>query len=144
MKIRPAFRQDIPLLLRIEKKSGFPVPNYSFTRRYFTRALKNKKIFILEDPKPIGFAIFRNYKDGCEIDAIIILKLQHSKGYGTKLLKFLEKETIKMKKKKLYSYCWNKNFPAICFYTKHNFYIIDVKKKRYTGKEIALLLCKDL
>jgi ribosomal protein S18 acetylase RimI-like enzyme len=145
MKIRKATTKDVKMLDNLDKKTGFVLPQYNFSKKSIEEMVKKGITIIAEDKEPVGFAcLFENFKDGCELYTIEVLKSHHGKGIGTILLKEMEKTSKSLGKKKIYLYCYNKNFQAIQFYTKHNFFVIKIKKRRYSGGEDALLMCKEL
>ena len=145
MKIRKATEEDIKSLLFIDKNSGYPLPRYHFQEGDFLRFLKNGIIMIIEDKEPMGYAtIKKKFRNGSELDAISILKKFHKKGLATIMLKRVVKELRRMGKKKLYSYCWHKNYPSLIFHAKNKFYAIGITKNHYSGRETALLFCKDI
>ena len=145
MKIRRATIKDLKSLLFIEKNSGYPLPQYHFQEEDFLSFLKNDIVLIIGDKEPVGYAtIKKKFRDGSELDAICILKKYHKKGLATIMLKRVIKEVRKIGKRKLYSYCWNKNFPSLKFHIKNKFYAVEITKKHYSGGETALLFCKDL
>ncbi len=145
MKIRKARESDMQSLLFIDRNCGFPMPQYSFAKEHFSKFLKKEIVFIIEDKKPVGFAILKkNFRDGSELYAICVIKACHGKGVGTKILGRVIKEASKYGKKKLYSYVWQKNFRSIAFHNKNNFYVVELSNKHYSGGETAVLFCRDL
>jgi ribosomal protein S18 acetylase RimI-like enzyme len=143
MIIRKATLDDADTLMNIERKSGYPLPQYFWDRGHYKKFIKNEIVFVAVDKKPIGFVLIKNkFLDGAEIDTIAVLKNYHGKDVAKKLLTKAER-TIG-KNKKVYVRCWNKNFPAIGFYNKNKYYVIAAKKRPYSGRETGLLMCKDL
>jgi len=145
MNIRKATIKDVEILNNLDKKTGFVLPQYNFSKKSIEEMIKKGITLIAEDKEPVGFAcLFEKFKDGCELYTIEVLKSHHGKGIGTILLKEMEKITKNIEKEKIYLYCYNKNFQAIQFYTKHGFFVVKIKKKRYSDGEDALLMCKEL
>lgn len=142
MIIRKATLDDADVLMKIERGSGYPLPQYYWDKSHYIKFIKEEVIFVAIDKEPVGFLLLKKeFLDGADIDSICVLKKYHGKGIADKLLRKAEREC---KKKKLYVRCWNMNFSAIGFYTKNKFAVIEVKNRKYSGGETELIFCKDL
>lgn len=146
--IKKASLNDIPIITEIEKNSGINFPHNAYdiskTRleNSIRRRMKKGEFFFLYDN--IGYiSILKKYRDGSQINYLSIHKNHHRKGIGTKLLKKAEQFIKSLKKKKVYVYCWYKN-PALLFYIKNNYKIVDWQANRYSWGDPALILCKNL
>ncbi len=146
MRIRKAHEEDINAIIYIENNCGYPLPQYALTEEHFLKILKGGIVLLAEiNNKPFGYATVRkSFRDGSELDAIGVLRKYHRKGVGTELLKKIISEVKRLGKKKLYSYCWQMNFPSIAFHNKNKFHVIELTRRHYSGGEIAMLFCKEL
>lgn len=141
MIIRRATLDDVDALMKIEKGSGYPLPQYRWDRSHYRKFIKEEIVFVAIAEEPIGFVLLKKeFLDGAVIDSINILREYHGKGVAESLLKKAEESVDK----RLYARCWNMNFQAIGFYTKNKFSVIEVRKRRYSGGETELVLCKEL
>lgn len=114
MKIRPATTKDISWIIEIfieESKKEPYNENWDFktANKKIREEFKNKKFFILEDKKKIGFIVLSTYPwektiNG-NIELLAVSSEEQGKGYGKKLLDFSEDffKRRKIKKITLYS-----------------------------------------
>jgi ribosomal protein S18 acetylase RimI-like enzyme len=142
MIIRKATLEDADTLMKIERSSGYPLPQYYWDKGHYVKFIKEEIVFIAVDKEPVGFLLLKKeFRDGADVDSICVLKKYHGTDVAKKLLKKAESEC---KKKKLYVRCWNENFPAIGFYNKSGFAVIETNKRKYSGGETELIFCKEL
>ena len=144
--IREARDADFPELVDIVKNDGFPHPLPTNLEWLLKRKETGDKFFVVDgqNKKPIGFASLQGkFASGAKLHYLSVREEQHHKGIGTALVKKIEDEAKAIGKGKLYLYTHQKNFEAIRFYSKLNFYVVGVFIDKYVSGENALLLCKD-
>ncbi len=145
--IREARDVDFPEMVDIVKNDGFPHPLPTTLEWLLKRKALGDKFFVVDgqNKKPTGFASLQEkFALGAKLHYLSVRKEQHHKGIGTALVKKIEDEAKAIGKDRLYLYTHQKNFEAIRFYSKLNFYIVGIFIDKYASGENALLLCKDL
>lgn len=143
--IRPMEIDDLKKVLEIEKQS-FPVPwtynmfCYELTRNRYAR------YFVLEkDREIIGYLGLWHKGASLHITNIAITEKFRMKGYGRKLLKFVEKIAATHKIRKISLEVGSSNRIAQDMYRKYGYKMIRVLKNYYQEeKEDALIMEKKL
>lgn len=143
--IRPMEIDDLKKVLEIEKQS-FPVP---WTQdQFFSELTRNRyaRYFVLEkDKRIIGYLGFWLMRDNIHINNIAIAEKFQRRGYGGKLLKFVEEEAIVHKIKKISLEVRKSNYIAQNMYRKFGYEVIKMWRNYYREeKEDALVMEKKL
>ncbi|MBU1035722.1 ribosomal protein S18-alanine N-acetyltransferase [bacterium] len=143
--IRPMEIDDLKKVLEIEKQS-FPVPwTYDL---FFSELTRNRyaRYFVLEkDKRIIGYLGFWLMRDNIHITNIAIAEKFQRRGYGGKLLKFVEEEAIVHKIKKISLEVRKSNCIAQDMYRKYGYKVMRVLRNYYQEeKEDALVMEKKL
>lgn len=145
--IREAKEGDFPIMVDIVKNDGFPHPLPTTLEWLLKHRQAGDRFFVVDgtDKKPIGFASLQEkFASGAELHYLAVRKEHHHKGIGTALVKKIENEAKAIGKSRLYLYTHQKNFEAIRFYSKLDFYVVGIFIDKYASGENALLLCRDL
>jgi len=141
--IRPMEIDDLKKVLEIEKQS-FPVP---WTQdQFFSELTRNRyaRYFVLEkDKRIIGYLGFWLMRDNIHINNIAIAEKFQRRGYGGKLLKFVEEEAIVHKIKKISLEVRKSNYIAQNMYRKIGYEVIKMWRNYYQ-EEDALVMEKKL
>ncbi|MBU4046962.1 ribosomal protein S18-alanine N-acetyltransferase [bacterium] len=143
--IRSMEIDDLKKVLEIEKQS-FPVPwTYDL---FFSELTRNRyaRYFVLEkDKRIIGYLGFWLMRDNIHITNIAIAEKFQRRGYGGKLLKFVEEEAIVHKIKKISLEVRRSNCIAQDMYRKYGYKVMRVLRNYYQEeKEDALVMEKKL
>jgi len=143
--IRPMEIDDLKKVLEIEKQS-FSVPwIYDL---FFSELTRNRyaRYFILEkDKEIIGYLGFWHKEASFHITNIAITEKFRRKGYGRKLLNFIEKIATTHRIKKISLEVRRSNCIAQDMYRKYGYKVIRVLKNYYQEeKEDALVMEKKL
>lgn len=143
--IRSMEIDDLKKVLELEKQS-FPVPwTYDL---FFSELTRNRyaRYFILEKDKEIIGYLGLWYKGASfHITNIAITEKFRSKGYGRKLLKFVEKIAVSYKIKKISLEVRKSNCIAQDMYRKYGYKVIRFLRNYYQEeKEDALVMEKKL
>ena len=136
---------DLKKVLEIEKQS-FSVPwNYDI---FFSELTRNRyaRYFVLEkDKEIIGYLGFWHKEASFHITNIAITEKFRRKGYGKKLLNFIEKIATTYRIKKISLEVRRSNCIAQDMYRKYGYKVIRVLKNYYQEeKEDALVVEKKL
>jgi len=136
---------DLKKILELEKQS-FPVPwTYDL---FFSELTRNRyaRYFVLEkDKEIIGYFGFWHKEASFHITNIAITEKFRRKGYGRKLLKFVDKIAASSKIKKISLEVRRSNCIAQDIYRKYGYKVIRVLKNYYQEeKEDALVMEKEL
>jgi len=131
MQIKLATKKDIKSIVDITKNDGSNRPlNPKNIENYL---LKGDMYFLVCNPLPIGIAKLAFNKDEAELFVISVKKKFQNSGIGKALLEYVEKESIKLNKRKLYAHVTTDNRKAIRFYYKNGFkkicYVDNLYKK---------------
>ncbi len=120
MQIKLATKKDIKSIGDITKNDGSNRPlNPKNIEKYL---LKGDMYFLFCTPLPIGVAKLAFNKDGeAELFVISVKKKFQNSGIGKALLEYVEKESMKLSKRKLYAHVTTDNRKAIRFYYKNGF-----------------------
>jgi ribosomal-protein-alanine N-acetyltransferase len=143
--IRPMEINDLKKVLEIEKQS-FSVPwIYDL---FFSELTRNRyaRYFVLEkDKEIIGYLGFWHKEASFHITNIAITEKFRRKGYGRKLLNFIEKIATTYRIKKISLEVRRSNCIAQDMYRKYGYKVIRVLKNYYQEeKEDALVMEKKL
>jgi len=143
--IRPMEIDDLKKVLEIEKQS-FSVPwTYDL---FFSELTRNRyaRYFILEkDNEVIGYLGLWHKGSRFHITNIAIIEKLRRKGYGEKLLKFIEKIATTYRIKKISLEVRRSNCIAQDMYRKYGYKVIRVLRNYYQEeKEDALVMEKKL
>ena len=143
--IRTMEIDDLKKILELEKQS-FPVPwTYDL---FFSELTRNRyaRYFVLEkDKEIIGYFGFWHKEASFHITNIAITEKFRRKGYGRKLLKFVDKIAASSKIKKISLEVRRSNCIAQDIYRKYGYKVIRVLKNYYQEeKEDALVMEKKL
>ncbi len=128
MKIRPAKKSDINAFVKTQAEA-FPHLNSQKQKRYFLLKLKNKEIIVIEDKgNYVGHLCYKintlepPFQNSLFLEELAVKKDLRSKGYGTKLMKYIVDFAKKKKIKIIYlgtgDYKKNK---AIKYYERQGF-----------------------
>jgi len=136
---------DLKKVLEIEKKS-FPVPwTYDL---FFSELTRNRyaRYFVLEkDNEVVGYLGLWHKGNSFHITNIAITEKLRRKGYGRKLLKFVEKIAATHKIKKISLEVGSSNRIAQDMYKKYGYKVIRFLRNYYQKeKEDALVMEKKL
>ena len=143
--IRPMEIDDLEKVLEIEKQS-FPVPwTYDL---FFNELTRNRyaRYFVLEkDNEVVGYLGLWHKGTSFHITNIAITKNLRRKGYGEKLLKFIEKIAVTYRIKKISLEVRRSNCIAQEMYRKYGYKVIRSLRNYYQEeKEDALIMEKKL
>jgi len=143
--IRTMEIDDLKKILELEKQS-FPVPwTYDL---FFSELTRNRyaRYFVLEkDKEIIGYFGFWHKEASFHITNIAITEKFRRKGYGRKLLKFVDKIAASSKIKKISLEVRRSNCIAQDIYRKYGYKVMRVLKNYYQEeKEDALVMEKKL
>jgi ribosomal-protein-alanine N-acetyltransferase len=143
--VKPMEIDDLKKVLELEKQS-FPVPwTYDL---FFSELTRNKyaRYFVLEkDKEIIGYFGFWHKGTSFHITNIAITEKFRRKGYGSKLLKFVEKIAASYKIEKISLEVRRSNYIAQDMYRKYGYKVIRFLKNYYQEeKEDALVMEKKL
>ena len=143
--IRPMEIDDLKKVLEIEKKS-FSIPwTYDLFFSELTRNIYARYFVFEKDKETIGYLGFWHRKASFHITNIAITEKFRRKGYGRKLLKFIEKIAATHKIKKISLEVRRSNCIAQDMYKKYGYKVIRVLKNYYQEeKEDALVMEKKL
>ncbi len=126
IKIGKARKSDSKDIIKLFiKEYSKPPYNERWTKASINKKMKDyykeSKIFILKDKKLVGFVIFHEYMwdrgEQGEIDEIVVDSNFQGRGYGTKLMFFVE-DYFKKKGIKILSFMSNPKSKAFKFYNK--------------------------
>lgn len=143
--IRPMEIDDLKKVLEIEKQS-FPVPwTYDL---FFSELTRNRyaRYFVLgKDNEVVGYLGLWHKGSSFHITNIAITEKLRRKGYGRKLLKFVEKIAVTHKIKKISLEVGSSNRIAQDMYKKYGYKVIRILRNYYQEeKEDALIMEKKL
>jgi len=143
--IRPMEIDDLKKVLEIEEQS-FPVP---WTHGlFFSELTRNRyaRYFVLDkDNEVVGYLGLWHKGSSFHITNIAITEILRRKGYGRKLLKFVEKIADIHKIKKISLEVGSSNRIAQDMYRKYGYKVIRVLRNYYQEeKEDALIMEKKL
>ena len=143
--IRPMEIDDLKKVLEIEEQS-FPVP---WTHGlFFSELTRNRyaRYFVLDkDNEVVGYLGLWHKGSSFHITNIAIIEILRRKGYGRKLLKFVEKIADIHKIKKISLEVGSSNRIAQDMYRKYGYKVIRVLRNYYQEeKEDALIMEKKL
>ena len=129
MKIRCAERKDVRLILdfieklaEYEKLSSEVVATPKLLEEWIFDKQKAEVIFVMEDDKEVGFALFfHNFstflgRAGLYLEDLFVEPAYRGKGYGKALLKTLAKIAVERGCGRLEWVCLDWNQPSIDFY----------------------------
>ena len=129
MEFRFAEKQDTPLILffirqlaEYEQLLDQVVADEATLEEWIFEKKKAEVIFVLEDEKEVGFALFfHNFstflgRAGIYLEDLFVLPEYRGKGYGKGLLKQLAKITVERRCGRLEWACLDWNKPSIDFY----------------------------
>lgn len=129
MKIRCAERKDVRLILdfieklaEYEKLSSEVVATPELLEEWIFDKQKAEVIFVMEDDKEVGFALFfHNFstflgRAGLYLEDLFVEPAYRGKGYGKALLKTLAKIAVERGCGRLEWVCLDWNQPSIDFY----------------------------
>ena len=127
--IRHAVKEDCSLILYFirelatyEKMIDEVIANEDLLREWIFEKKKAEVIFVCENGREIGFALFfHNYstfvgRAGLYLEDLFVLPEYRGKGYGKALLKELAKIAVERKCGRMEWACLNWNQPSIDFY----------------------------
>ncbi len=127
--IRYAVKEDCSLILYFirelatyEKMIDEVIANEDLLREWIFEKKKAEVIFVCENGREIGFALFfHNYstfvgRAGLYLEDLFVLPEYRGKGYGKALLKELAKIAVERKCGRMEWACLNWNQPSIDFY----------------------------
>lgn len=140
MKIRQATIKDKNFVKQLDKENM----NLFFKKigtRYYGNLFKpfiTKNCFILENPKPVGFAYIEIKGKNMNLVSIQINRFSQGKGYGKRLIRFLTSYAKKKKLSKLKSIAHEENKLSIKFHKKAGFKIGKTNQKKHVPFEINL------
>ena len=143
MKIIQTDEKDFPAMIEIAKNDGFSHPNQLNTD-WLKKRLSEGDIFFITEEKNGFVSLQKKFASGAKLHFLSVKKQAQHKGIGTALIKKIEEETKKLGFKKLFLYSHQKNFDAIRFYTKLQFYVDGIFIDKYGPGQNAILMCKDL
>ena len=112
----------IKALAEYEHMSDDVVATPGLLREWIFEKKKAEVIFVVEDGKEVGFALFfHNFstflgRAGIYLEDLFVLPEHRGKGYGKALLKFLAKTTVERGCGRLEWCCLDWNKPGIDFY----------------------------
>jgi ribosomal-protein-alanine N-acetyltransferase len=143
--IRSMQANDLKEVLVIEEESFSSPWTYNM---FYYELTQNRyaRYFVLEkDKEIIGYLGLWHKGSSFHITNIAIIKKSRRKGYGEKLLKFVEKIAITYKIKKISLEVRKSNYIAQNMYEKYGYKVIKVWKNYYREeKEDALIMEKKL
>lgn len=151
--IRKATKNDANLILdfikklaEYEKMENQVVATKELLEEWIFDKKKAEVIFVLEDGKEVGFALyFYNFstflgKAGIYLEDLFVLPEYRKKGYGKLLLKTLAKEVHEQGLGRLEWSCLDWNTPSIEFYESLGAKMMkEWKVFRLTGEELTIL-----
>ena len=127
--IRFALEKDVPIILdfikelaEYEKMSDQVVVDEKLLREWIFEKKKAEVIFVLEDGKEVGFALFfHNFstflgRAGIYLEDLYVKEEFRGRGYGKLLLKTLARIAVERKCGRLEFSCLDWNKPSIDFY----------------------------
>jgi len=143
--IRPMEINDLEKALEIEKQS-FPIP---WTQELFISELTRNRyaryFVLVKDNNVAGYLGLWHKGSSFHITNIAITKKLRRRGYGEKLLKFIEKIAVIYRIKKISLEVRRSNYIAQDMYRKYGYKVIRVLKNYYQEeKEDALVMEKKL
>jgi len=143
--IRPMEINDLEKALEIEKQS-FPIP---WTQELFISELTRNRyaryFVLVKDNNVAGYLGLWHKGSSFYITNIAITKKLRRRGYGEKLLKFIEKIAVIYRIKKISLEVRRSNYIAQDMYRKYGYKVIRVLKNYYQEeKEDALVMEKKL
>lgn len=145
MRFTNLTKKDIPLMIQLAKESGGDIPSKSWLEKILERG---SRAVAVKEEDYVGYYVydetFKGDKEGVELDLIIVNKKYQRREYGTKMIQKLEKDTKKIKKRKVYLFVRPKNKNAIAFYSKLRYYVTGALYDRYGKGKHALILTKDV
>ena len=135
MRIRKEKTKNLNEISKLFKEEFTKSPyNQKWTKEQVKKIIKNyfnkdNILILIEDKIILGFIIFKikpwNYNDICEIQELVIKKEAQGKGYGSKLIKYLEQFLKKRQKNIWMNIQVNKKSKAIEFYKKNSYKILN-------------------
>lgn len=143
MKLTRATINDIKKIANLEYNSGYRWRETKNEEIKTAKKLLNSKgfVYVIErNNKAIGYFALLIKNKIANIGFLSVIKSQHRKGTGTKLVEYAIKLARKSKCKKIEVDVWNKNFPAISLYNKFGFYVTKIRKKYYPNGDDKLNL----
>ena len=129
MTIRPAEEKDCGIILEFirglaeyERMSDQVVATEELLREWIFEKKKAEVLFVCEEEKPVGFALFfHNFstflgRAGIYLEDLFVFPAYRGKGYGKALLKRLAQITVERGCGRLEWACLDWNKPSIDFY----------------------------
>ena len=129
MTIRPAEEKDCGIILEFirglaeyERMSDQVVATEELLREWIFEKKKAEVLFVCEEEKPVGFALFfHNFstflgRAGIYLEDLFVFPAYRGKGYGKALLKRLAQITVERGCGRLEWACLDWNRPSIDFY----------------------------
>lgn len=146
IKIREATEKDFQVMVEIAKNDGYMHPNKLNLEWLNKRKGEGDLFFIAEfNGKEVGFVVLqKKFAIGSKLHFLSVKEEFQHKGVGAVLVKKAEEETKKLGNKKIFLYTHYKNFNAIRFYSKNDYYVNGVFIDKYGVGENAILMCRDL
>jgi len=140
MKIRRAFKEDIPRLCCIEEKCRF-CPKWG--EKGFKREFENRvsvTIVLEEKGKVQGFANFWLFSDSVDLNYIAVAKEMRRRLAGSKLVEKVIEYARKNGCRWINLEVNRENLPAVAFYEKIGFEKAGIRPKFYNNQYDALLM----